>query len=395
MFVESTPQGLAAPGKPRVLCVDDEAEILAGLSLILRREFTVLCASSGAQALALLEQTENVAVVVSDMKMPELDGAGFLSRVRLRWPDITRILLTGEGGRGPAVAAVNEGQIFRFLTKPCSAPDLIAAVAAGHRQYQLVTSEKILLQQTLVGSIQALVDLMGMVNPVAFGRAGRVKRLALELYKQLGNPPSWELEAAALLSQIGYASIPADIVDRLYVGKPLSPKEAAMATDATITASRLLARIPRLDRVAAILEIATANVPQSTEVFDDLSVRAAVLAVVLEIDLLVSRGETPSLALPQLHKSPRRHSAALLEALSNVIGDTGRSTTIKELALRDVKQGMILLTDVHLDNGALLVSQDYEISESFIQRLNYFKPSLLNKTVRVGLRRNYGADHAR
>lgn len=89
----------AAPAespKPRVLCVDDEPQVLQGVGRVLRRDFEVLTATSGAAGLAVLDEAGPISVVVSDMRMPEMDGAAFLSQVRDRWPDTTRILLTGQ-----------------------------------------------------------------------------------------------------------------------------------------------------------------------------------------------------------------------------------------------------------------------------------------------------------
>jgi DNA-binding NtrC family response regulator len=130
------------PATKSILCVDDEPRVLDGLKLTLRRSFDVSTATSGAEGLAILKQMAGAAVVISDMRMPGMDGAVFLTKVREQWPDSMRLLLTGEAGRDAAVAAVNEGQIFRFLSKPCAPEKLIAAVEAAVRQHQLVTADK-------------------------------------------------------------------------------------------------------------------------------------------------------------------------------------------------------------------------------------------------------------
>jgi CheY-like chemotaxis protein len=373
--------------KPCILCVDDEPEVLAGLKMTLRGSYTVLCASGAIAAFHVMEKTNDIAVVISDMRMPEVNGATFLSRLRLKWPDTTRILLTGESGQGPAIAAVNEGQIFRFLTKPCAAPDLLEAVNAAYRQYQLVTHEKTLLQQTLVGSINALVDLLGILSPAAFGRAGRVKRLSMELNKQLGNPPSWELEAAALLSQIGYATLPPPVIDKLYEGKRLTLVEAEQASGAPLVGCKLLSRIPRLERVASIIEMATVIDAAATVVPDQLAGLAAVLSMVLKVDLMVNAGDSPTVALEKMRIDENPRNAPLLEALSVVVGERRQARIIREIRLGEVTLGMILLTDVRLDNGALMISRDYEVSHSFMQRLHNFSPSLLTKIVQVSVPR--------
>src|SRR5205823_11426086 len=127
----------------------------------LRRRFDVASATSGADGLAALEKaTGAVAVVISDMRMPAMNGAAFLAQVRQRWPDTVRMLLTGQSEIEAAIAAVNEGQIFRFLSKPCPADQLLAAVMAAVAQHDLITAERVLLEQTLHGSIKTLTEIL-------------------------------------------------------------------------------------------------------------------------------------------------------------------------------------------------------------------------------------------
>ena len=114
--------------KPSILCVDDEVNILEGLQDNLRRKFKVHTASSGTEGLAVLKSEGPFPVVISDMRMPEMNGAEFLSQVRNLYPDSMRILLTGQSDIESAISAVNEGQIFRFLTKPCETDNLVSVI---------------------------------------------------------------------------------------------------------------------------------------------------------------------------------------------------------------------------------------------------------------------------
>ena len=115
---------VAAPPRPRVLLVDDDPRILAGLRRQLHREYEVVTAPGGAEGLAALRSAGPFAVVISDMRMPGMDGATFLAQVRVTAPQTTRILLTGQTELSTAIRAINDGQVFRFLDKPC-APDLL------------------------------------------------------------------------------------------------------------------------------------------------------------------------------------------------------------------------------------------------------------------------------
>ena len=126
---------------PCILCVDDEPQILHGLRLNLRRHFRVLTAVSGVEALALLESGAAPEVVLSDMTMPVMDGPALLKEISQRFPQVTRLLLTGETSHAVATAAVSTGQVFRFLTKPCAPDELRAAVdeAVKHHRQNYIT----------------------------------------------------------------------------------------------------------------------------------------------------------------------------------------------------------------------------------------------------------------
>jgi response regulator RpfG family c-di-GMP phosphodiesterase len=369
-----------------VLCVDDEPRVLDGLKLTLRRGFDVSTATSGPEGLAVLKQMAGAAVVISDMRMPGMDGAAFLTKVREQWPDSTRLLLTGDSGRDAAVAAVNEGQIFRFLTKPCLPEQLIAAVEAAARHHQLVVAEKMLLQQTVLGSIQALVDVLAIISPIAFGRGGRIKRLTTELAAASGLAPSWELEAAALLSQIGYVALPMKLVEKAVGGEPLNADEKSLLAEVPKVTQRLLGRIPRLENVAAIVAHATraliVKVPASAEVIAS----AAVLMSVLEFDALTSAGESPETAIATVRTRVGAKNAPLIAHLAALQNTVDPGTQLREIRLRDVVPGMILMDDLRTDLGTLLVSSGYEVSQSFVDRMRNFGPGLLEERVRVRAR---------
>jgi DNA-binding NtrC family response regulator len=123
--------------RPRILCVDDEQHVLDGLSRVLRRSYEVETVRGGAQALYRLERRPLLEVVISDMRMPQVNGTKVLAAAREHMPDATRLLLTGQADVHDAVGAVNEGQIFRYLTKPCRPSDLEKALHQAVEQYDL------------------------------------------------------------------------------------------------------------------------------------------------------------------------------------------------------------------------------------------------------------------
>jgi response regulator RpfG family c-di-GMP phosphodiesterase len=365
---------------PLILCVDDEPRILEGLTLHLRRDYQVYTANNGQVALQTLKDLGNVTVVVSDMRMPGMDGATLLKQVKQRFPETTRILLTGEPGREAAVQAINEGQIFRFLTKPCSPDQLRGAIEAGVIQHRLMTAEKILLQETLIGCIKALVDVLAITNPVAFGRAQRVTRLAVQLSASIGTKNFWQLETAAMLSQVGYISLPVELVEKLYYGERLTPEEKILADATPQVAQKLLGHIPRLEPVLQILEAARLK-PDATEGMVQFG--ANILRLAVDYDSLLAQGHAMNVAVQSLRNQTGMHSAQLIDQLATLLGASGSAQEIRELPLRVLKPGMVFLDDLRTHTGTLLVPKGFEVTEVFMERMRSFSSGMLMEKVRV------------
>ena len=223
-----------------VLCVDDEPNVLAALNRSLRGAgLCVMRAQSGAQALAMLEQIP-VDMVISDMRMPGMDGAALLEQVRLRWPQTVRILLTGHADAESTIVAINRGQVFRYLRKPWEEHELLAAVQQGLHVYTIdrerlrlqalaTTQNEALqalnadlerrvsartselgealakLQRRHVQSVKVFADLIEMRSGRMSGHGRRVAQRARDLARGLGLGESavFEVFVAALLHDIG------------------------------------------------------------------------------------------------------------------------------------------------------------------------------------------------
>jgi response regulator RpfG family c-di-GMP phosphodiesterase len=372
---------------PRVLCVDDEPRIVEALVLHLRKDYEVHTAQSGQEALKTLKEMGGAAVVVSDMRMPGMDGATLLQHVMQFFPDTTRILLTGEPGRDAAVSAVNTAHIFRFLTKPCPPDQLKAAIEAGVAQYRLVNAERSILKETLIGCIKALVDVLAITNPVAFGRASRVKQLAMELAQRADCQQFWQLEAAALLSQLGYLSLPAEVVEKVYYGEAMTPEEQVLVGGAPELASSLLENIPRLEPVIQILNALRWSDEQIARLGDGtIGLGTRILDLVLSYDSLITQGHPVAVAVQTLRGRSSRFGERLIGQLADQVGAGTTATVAREMPLRTVKVGMTIMQDVRTHMGTLLVPRGFEVTKLFLERLRNFGPDLMNESVRVEVR---------
>lgn len=365
--------------RPRILCVDDEPHLLDGLARNLRFGFDVTVAASGAAGLDLLAQNGPFAVVVSDMQMPGMTGAEFLGRVRVQAPDTVRVLLTGRADLTGAIAAVNEGHVFRFLTKPCDADLFRKTMEAAVHQYGLVTSEKVLLELTLCGCIRTLAELLALSSPAAFGRAMRTKLVVTDLARALELQDVWQLEIAAMLSQIGGVSLPDSTAEKLYRGVELSEKERVMVDRMPAIADQLLANIPRLETVREIIQhqhdpfVAARPNPTRNGV---PPIGSRLLRVAVDLDILEARGETRTVALATLRGRTGAYDPAVLEALGGISHVEKNSSLIRELTLDEVRPGMVLAQDVTTRTGLLLLARGQEVTVGMLEKIRNFSPSM-------------------
>ena len=239
----------------RILFVDDDSDLLASFQRQLRNQFTVDISPDGQHGLESITHQGPYAIIVSDFRMPGMDGVQFLSRAREIAPDSVRMLLTGYADVQTAIEAVNEGNIFRLLTKPCPPETLTRALTAGIKQYQLVTAERELLEKTLSGSIKVLSEVLSLVNLEAFGRAARITRYVRQIASQMCLSEVWQFETAAMLSQIGWIILQEEPLKKIYRGSSLTGKEEQVFKMHPLIASSLIARsqgwkrLPRLSPI--------------------------------------------------------------------------------------------------------------------------------------------------
>jgi response regulator RpfG family c-di-GMP phosphodiesterase len=368
--------------KPTVLCVDDEQNVVESLQLNLRRHFQVRTALSGAAGLETLRSEPDIAVVISDMRMPEMDGASFLAEVKNVAPTAVRMLLTGYSDIEAAMRAVNEGQIFRFLTKPCAPDHLLATLTAGVEQHRLITAERVLLQKTLLGSVKAMVEILALSNPMALGRAMRIRDTVLALATELRLEQSWRVEFAALLSQLGSVSLPDETVRKLYDGDAIDESERAKLIDNMDTTNRILSNIPRLEPVTELLHALKAHTAQQDAQSGSVDPATGVLLTAIDVDTLEAQGFDAAETLRALGKKPDVYGAQTLEALRRVKAAPGElqttTTTLDELV-----DGMVLCEDLETANGVVILPRGFSINRSSREHIRNFAAELGNVSIKV------------
>ena len=376
----------AAAAQPQVLCIDDEPRIVEGLSAILRRGYDVHVATDADAALRELDLMSEPAVVVCDMRMPKIDGATLLHEIKLRRPATTRILLTGHASREDDARAVNEAEVFRLLHKPCDVAHLRRAIDDGVTQHRLALAERDFLQETLLGAIHALIEVLALANPAAFGRAEQVKRQAMALAGRLGMREFWELEAAALLSQLGYAGLPPALVEKVHFGGTLTPDEQARVNAMPDLTGRLLEHIPRLEPVLQILAAVKLDDARLGALgAGTIGKGARILGLVLEYDALIASGTTHDAVCDRLCGRVARYGAKLVAHLDACVATARELEQDLHLPVRHLRPGMRLGEELRTSTGALLVPRGFEVTRTFVERVANMAPELMDVRVRVSL----------
>jgi len=367
----------------KILFVDDDANLLASCERNLRRRYTLETAEGGERGLEKIAANGPFAVVVSDMQMPGMNGIQFLSAVKERAPDSVRIMLTGNADVEVATGVVNQGNIFRFLTKPVPPEVLTKALEDALAQHRLVVAEKELLNKTLNGSIKLLTDILSLVDTTSFGRTQSLRDLVAEATAKLGLSNAWEIHLAVMLAPIGYVTVPAEIMVKARAGEELAPIEAQMVARLPDTAAKLLANIPRLEGVAKIVryqqkcfdgsgfpadEVSGETIPQGSrllKIFGDMSV-------------LQKTGLSLIEALTQMKSRQGIYDPRLLAALQSLSSEGPAAAARPEthsvaVTVKDLTPGMVLYSNVLTKDGVLIITAGHEINEMTLEKILNFE----------------------
>lgn len=361
----------------RVLMVDDDERVLSSYQRSLRLQFDLDVALGGTEALRKLQEDGPFAVIVADMQMPGMNGILLLEHVRSLAPQTVRMMLTGNADQHTAVEAVNKGQIFRFLSKPCQVPDISRALEAGIEQYRLVTAERELLDKTLWGAVQLLTELLSMVDPKGFGQIEGLLDYCLTVAKMLEMEDLWSIKMAVMLGQIGRLTLPHDLLDGSKVGAEFTPHEREMLDALPEISAHLLAHIPRIEAVIEIVKyqnhpyhgqppVGDADLPES------VPLGAHILGCVRKFLELESQLGSPILAIEALQADRGCHPR-VVQAISDLIGPAGPPPPKPQATrLENLRPGMELAADVMTLSGLTLCSKGSRLSHSHLQKIENF-----------------------
>lgn len=423
----STTQAQTSTRPPTLLCVDDEQNILSALKRLFRTErYKVLVADSGAQGLEVLAQ-EPVDVVISDMRMPEMDGAQFLEQVAKRWPKTMRILLTGYADIESTVAAVNKGKIYQYVSKPWNDEDIKLLVRRAleqklleheRRRLEALTRkqneelkhlnenlEKMVeartsevqqtadmldlayeeLKQSYAVAVEVFASLLEQREGIGSGHSRRVAEYASKIAQHLGldELEVQDVQFAALLHDIGKITLPDSVLGKPYLS--LNEAERKKMEQHPLIGERALVALEPLQNSARMIRshherYDGQGYPDGLRE-DAIPLGARILAVAsdydaLKLGALVDGTFTDEEARTYLRSNiGGRYDERVVAAFLAGVEPEEDASISDEMRLftADLKEGMALSRDlVHFD-GMLLLRAGYELKAVVIQKLKDFE----------------------
>lgn len=360
-------------GKRKVLFVDDEIFILESVKRDLADYYDVVTAESAVEGLKMLYQDPSIIVVVSDMRMPGMDGIKFLCEVKNKFPHVIKVMLTGNVDIDVAINSVNQGNIFRFIQKPCKTNELIQVINACFQQYDLKSSEKILLEKTLNATVKVMIDMLSLASPVPFGKIEKIKEISSLLSKRVGLKNLWIMDTASMLSQIGLITLPDELVVKINNGDFLSKEEEELYRNHTQMAYDLIIQIPRLEIVAQIVLKQNEIIEmECDDISDDkayISCGASILKIAVDYERIHERGLEHIDIVDEMRNNRVSYNSYLLDLLSRESDGLSFVKTVRRVAVTELNDRMVIEEDLKTDKGILIIRKGTAVTEPLKRKL--------------------------
>jgi len=353
-----------------VLLVDDDAVLLRVLAEALEPTFALLTATHPDEALALLRQEPEVAVIVADMGLPGMNGVELLKQARLIAPNLSGVMLTACNDAATAINAINEGNVCRFLTKPCSFSELKRAIHdALHAQRRLAYLIDAQIQ-TLHGATDILVKVIQIVAPDTHALAERLRQRMRELALEMLQTEIWDLEIAAMLAPLGH-------IAHLQFEPSKDPVEALMGHFPQAAAA-LLKKIPRLESVARAVGYISKNFDGSGLPVDgfcgvDIPMGARMLRVVRDLEAGISAGFSPAEALEQMRRMDGIYDPEILAAAIAcfAVGEEMLRGMAQMVHYQELTEGSVLAGDIPTGAGVLLLTNGCRVTPHLLRSIQF------------------------
>ncbi len=353
----------------KVLCVDDEPRVGQGYARALRKVLQLDLANSGQEALTLIHEKGPYSVVVSDMRMPGMDGLALLEEVANISPDTVRIMLTGNIDMRTASDAINRGGVFRYLVKPCGARAFAEAVIEGVKKYQMRQAENEVLQCPTDGAATICCELLELISPGMLDRVDVLESLIDGLLAQLEQPVGWSSGVLVPLALVAAAG------EDTGNGVEGSTKYAELS-------AKIAGAVPRLGVLSDGIRYQLKNydgsgLPEDALTGEEIPFVGRILRVALAYDTQCQRGLSGKQAYEALVANKDWFDPQLLEALSKHLTlpgplDPKSKNEGVPVAVKDLREDMMLSMPVTTPSGTVLMGRGKVLTERAIERLQSF-----------------------
>ncbi|MFN8610663.1 MAG: response regulator [Vulcanimicrobiota bacterium] len=352
----------------RILIIDDDTNILNGYRRMLGRRYKVEIAEGPREGLQKALCDGQFAVIVCDLHMPKIDGLSLMAKVRELSPNTVRIILTGSLDNSNALAAMNDGTIFRFLAKPCRIEVLSRCIDEGLAHYRQAQMTDRLRSGSLVGLAVLLAELFSVQEPQLAGGAPRIHALVRQMAKRLALPEPWEFEIAAALCKIGLMGLPPGVKTCLTQGLELSPSQAALVAQSPLRAASYVESLAELEDVARMLANCDKALPHIGTMCMLAAPRWVIGAQLLRLaaDYEQTRASQPTslAALQVLGLRANEYFPEMLECLTVLVCEESKAKT--SLSLDKLRPGMILAEDLATHRGQVLIARGQVLSPTML-----------------------------
>lgn len=350
----------------RILFVDDDENLLRAVVRNLKKEFDIVTAPQGITALQMLLNDGPFAVIVSDERMPGMTGIELLSKAKRVAPSTTRVMLTGNADMETAIEAVNQGQIYRFLQKPTRAPALAEILREGLELYHLRSAKTELLEDTVRGSVRVLIEMMSLVNPLAFSRSERMGKIVQHLSRELKLVEPWEFEVAALLSHLGTVTLPPAMIEKEFNGAEMNRDDRTKFKQAIALSVDMVAKIPNLEQCAEM--IARHDSPRFSAL--DLSQPNDMDRVDLGAYLLyVARSYDRRWI--DMAQTVEKYPVEIANIL-NRFSQESEQLQIRSVGVYEIQEGHVLQDAIFTKSGTLLAARGQTVTRAMLERIRAF-----------------------
>ena len=314
------------------------------------------------------------------MSMPLMNGVEFLKNVRENSPNTVRMMLTGNSDIKTAMDAVNEGCVFRFLTKPCPSKLMGESLIAAIEQYRLITAEKELLEGTLKGTAELLTEILSWVNPGAFGRTVQLRNTVLSIATKINAKNQWEIGLATTFSQLGVMAIPQEIMFKVAQNMVLTDEEKQTLESIPAVGHELLERIPRLEEVANIVlyqkkQFDGGGFPVDSVSENKIPLGARILKISNDFHDLRASGLSRQESIKEMKAREGWYDPSILQVLERETAAVHAATASKEIvpvSLKNLRAGLTLASPIATAAGKILIAVGTQISEPLLVRLRKY-----------------------